>query len=106
MDVPIYYDPMLSKLITYGKTRDEAIQLMLKAIQDYQVEGIQTTLPFGTFVCEHDAFQSGHFDTHFVKTYYSPEALKSKQEEEAKIAALIAVKQYIEDQKLLRLPLK
>jgi propionyl-CoA carboxylase alpha chain len=106
MDIPIYYDPMLSKLITYGKTRDEAIQLMLKAIQDYQVEGIQTTLPFGTFVCEHDAFQSGHFDTHFVKTYYSPEALKSKQEEEAKIAALIAVKQYIEDQKLLRLPLK
>ena len=106
MDVPIYYDPMLSKLITYGKTRDEAIQLMLKAIQDYQVEGIQTTLPFGTFVCEHDAFQSGHFDTHFEKTYYSPEALKSKQEEEAKIAALIAVKQYIEDQKLLRLPLK
>lgn len=106
MDVPIYYDPMLSKLITYGKTRDEAIQLMLKAIQNYQVEGIQTTLPFGTFVCEHDAFQSGHFDTHFVKTYYSPEALKSKQEEEAKIAALIAVKQYIEDQKLLRLPLK
>ena len=106
MDVPIYYDPMLSKLITYGKTRDEAIQLMLKAIQDYQVEGIQTTLPFGTFVCEIDEIQSGHFDTHFVKTYYSPEALKSKQEEEAKIAALIAVKQYIEDQKLLRLPLK
>jgi len=104
MDIPIYYDPMLSKLITYGKTRDEAIQLMLKAIDSYLVEGIQTTLPFGTFVCEHEAFRSGNFNTHFVKKYYSPEALKSKQEEEAKIAALIAVKQYIEDQKLLRLP--
>jgi acetyl/propionyl-CoA carboxylase alpha subunit len=95
---------MLAKLITYGKTREEAIELMIKAIQDYQIEGIQTTLPFGSFVCEHDAFRSGNFDTHFVKKYYSPESLKSKQDEEAKIAALIAVKQYIEDQKLLRVP--
>jgi acetyl-CoA carboxylase biotin carboxylase subunit len=104
MDIPIYYDPMLSKLITYGKTRNEAIQLMLKAINDYKIEGVQTTLPFGSFVFEHEAFRSGHFNTHFVKQYYSPEALKEKQEEEAKIAALVAVKQYIEDQKLLRLP--
>jgi acetyl-CoA carboxylase biotin carboxylase subunit len=106
MDVPIYYDPMLSKLITYGKTREEAIELMITAIQNYHIEGIQTTLPFGSFVCEHEAFRSGNFDTHFVKKYYSPEALKNKQEEEAKIAALIAVKQYIKDQKIVRLPLK
>ncbi|WP_262733011.1 acetyl-CoA carboxylase biotin carboxylase subunit [Gaetbulibacter sp. NE] len=102
MDIPIYYDPMLSKLITYGTTRDEAIQLMIKAIENYQIEGIQTTLPFGTFVCEHDAFRSGDFDTHFVKKHYSPEAIKAKQETEANIAALIAVKQYLEDQNVLR----
>ena len=106
MDVPIYYDPMLSKLITYGSSREEAIQVMLQAIKAYKVEGIETTLPFGSFVCEHEAFRSGNFDTHFVKKYYSPETLKSKQEEEAKIAALIAVKQYLEDQKVLRVPLK
>ncbi len=105
MDIPIYYDPMLSKLITYGKTREEAIQLMIKAIDNYHVKGVQTTLPFGKYVCEHDAFRSGNFDTHFVKNYYSPEALKEQTEKEAEIAALIAVKQYIEDQKLLRLPL-
>ena len=104
MDIPIYYDPMLSKLITYGNTRNEAIALMLKAINDYKIKGIETTLPFGTFVCEHDAFRSGNFDTHFVKNYYSPELLKEKHEEEAKIAATIALKQYLEDQKLLRLP--
>ncbi|WP_418513446.1 acetyl-CoA carboxylase biotin carboxylase subunit [Corallibacter sp.] len=104
MDIPIYYDPMLSKLITYGTTRDEAIQLMIKAIENYQIEGIQTTLPFGTFVCEHDAFRSGNFDTHFVKKHYSPEAIKAKQETEANIAALIAVKQYLEDQNVLRVP--
>ncbi|GAA4810680.1 acetyl-CoA carboxylase biotin carboxylase subunit [Litoribaculum gwangyangense] len=104
MDIPIYYDPMLSKLITYGKTREEAIQLMIKAIEDYHVEGVETTLPFGKYVCEHEAFRSGNFDTHFVKKYYSPEALRSETENEARIAALIAVKQYLADKKLLRLP--
>ncbi|WP_341221965.1 acetyl-CoA carboxylase biotin carboxylase subunit [Polaribacter atrinae] len=104
MDIPIYYDPMLSKLITYGKTREEAIELMTTAISNYQIEGIETTLPFGSFVCQHDAFRSGNFDTHFVQKYYSPEAIKNQQKEEAKIAALIAVKKYIEDQKLLRIP--
>jgi acetyl-CoA carboxylase biotin carboxylase subunit len=59
MDVPIYYDPMLSKLITYGETREEAIELMIKAIDNYLVEGVQTTLPFGKFVMEHEAFRSG-----------------------------------------------
>ena len=106
MDIPIYYDPMLSKLITYGKTREEAIELMITAIENYHIKGIQTTLPFGSFVCTHDAFRLGNFDTHFVKKYYSPEALKNKQEEEAKIAALIAVKQYLEDLKTIRLPIK
>ena len=102
MDIPIYYDPMLSKLITYGKTRDEAIQLMIKAIDNYIVEGVQTTLPFGKFVCEHEAFRSGNFDTHFVKNYYSPEALKANMEAEAKIAATLALKIYKDDQKQLR----
>ena len=105
MDIPIYYDPMLSKLITYGKNRDEAIQLMIYAIDNYSIKGVETTLPFGRFVCEHEAFRSGHFDTHFVKNYYSPEALEAVRKEESEIAALIAVKQYLEDQKLLRLPI-
>lgn len=105
MEVPIYYDPMLSKLISYGKNRDEAIQIMLQAIDDYKIEGVQTTLPFGKFVCEHEAFRSGNFDTHFVKDYYSPEVLNKKAEEEARIAAIIAVKQYLEDQKTLRIPI-
>ncbi|MBQ0734213.1 acetyl-CoA carboxylase biotin carboxylase subunit [Aquimarina celericrescens] len=105
MDIPIYYDPMLAKLITYGKTREEAIQLMIKAIGEYQVEGVQTTLPFGKFVCEHEAFRSGNFDTHFVKKYYSAEKIQAATAEEARIAALIALKQYQKDQKKLRLPI-
>jgi acetyl-CoA carboxylase biotin carboxylase subunit len=104
MDIPIYYDPMLSKLITYGSTREEAIELMIEAIDNYHVKGVQTTLPFGRFVCEHEAFRSGNFDTHFVKNYYSPSLLEAQHHKEAEIAAKIALKQYLEDQKLLRLP--
>ena len=104
MEIPIYYDPMLSKLITYGETRQEAITLMKTAIDNYKIEGVETTLPFGKYVCEHEAFTSGNFDTHFVKNYYAPEILQKNTETEAKIAALIAVKQYLKDQKTLRLP--
>jgi acetyl-CoA carboxylase biotin carboxylase subunit len=104
MDIPIYYDPMLSKLITYGKTREEAIELMIKAIDDYKIEGVQTTLPFGKFVFQHEAFRSGKFDTNFVKKYYDTTVLKVQMENEAEIAALIALKHYFDEQKVLRLP--
>jgi propionyl-CoA carboxylase alpha chain len=103
MDIPIYYDPMLAKLITYGATREEATQMMIKAIDGYLVEGVQTTLPFGKFVFEHEAFRSGKFDTHFVKNYYSAEMLKNQIAKEAEIAALVALNQYFEDQKIVRL---
>ncbi|WP_300669654.1 acetyl-CoA carboxylase biotin carboxylase subunit [Soonwooa sp.] len=104
MDVPIYYDPMLAKLIVHGKDRNEAIEKMLEAIQDYKVEGVSTTLPFGSFVFDHEAFRSGNFDTNFVKKYYSPEIIVENQAKEAEVAALIALKKYLEDQKLLRVP--
>ena len=104
MEVPIYYDPMLSKLITYGKNRAEAIQLMIKAIANYKVEGVATTLPFGKFVCEHEAFTSGNFDTHFVKNYYSPEQLQKQHAEERRVAALVGLQLYLENQKIVKTP--
>ncbi|GGC87889.1 acetyl-CoA carboxylase biotin carboxylase subunit [Flavobacterium lutivivi] len=104
MDVPIYYDPMLSKLVTYGRTRDEAIAEMIKAIDEYHVEGVATTLPFGKFVMQHEAFRSGDFDTGFVKKYYNPEQLREQQNKEAEIAALVALKQYLEEKRILRVP--
>ncbi|WP_179376974.1 acetyl-CoA carboxylase biotin carboxylase subunit [Winogradskyella wichelsiae] len=104
MDIPIYYDPMLSKLITYGNTREEAIALMITAINNYQIKGVHSTLPFGRFVCEHDAFRSGNFDTHFVKNYYSFNLLKEQHLLESEIAAKIALKHFLKAQKKLRLP--
>lgn len=104
MDVPIYYDPMLSKLITYAKTREEAINLMIEAIQNYKVKGIETTLPFGTFVCKNEAFISGDFDTNFVTKYFTEENIQSNAETEAEIAALVALRHYLEERKIVRLP--
>ena len=82
--------------------REEAIHLMKEAIKNYKIEGIQTTLPFGAFVCEHESFTSGNFDTHFVKDYYSPEALKAQQNEEKAIAAAVGLKLYLESQQELK----
>ena len=104
MEIPIYYDPMISKLITYGKDRDEAIQLMIHAIDNYLIEGVETTLPFGKFVCEHPAFKDGKFDTHFVTSFFNPEVLKNIRKNEAELAALIALKLYQKEQSVLRTP--
>ena len=104
MDVPIYYDPMLSKLITYGNSREAAIQKMIEAIDQYEVEGVETTLSFGKFVCQHEAFRSGNFDTHFVKKYYTPEKLQSQYKSEAHLASIVAIKTYLEDRKILKTP--
>ena len=92
MDIPIYYDPMIAKLITHGKDRKEAIERMIRAIDEYTITGIQTTLGFGKYVMLHPAFVSGDFDTHFVSKYFTPDQLQSADEEEAMIAAIIAAK--------------
>ncbi len=89
MEIPIYYDPMIAKLVTHGKDREEAMQRMIRAIDEYQITGIETTLPFGKFVMQHEAFRSGNFDTHFVGKYFSPDKLQDVDENEAKAAAYV-----------------
>lgn len=92
MDIPIYYDPMLAKLIAYGNNRAEAIERLLRAINEYEVVGVKTTLSFGKFVLTHPDFTSGKFDTNFVAKNYLPEYLKAETEDEMEITALIAAR--------------
>ena len=66
---PIFYDPMIAKLVVWGKDRKSAILRTIEAIDNYQISGVKTTLDFGKFVMKHEAFQSGNFDTNFVKHY-------------------------------------
>jgi propionyl-CoA carboxylase alpha chain len=91
MDIPIYYDPMISKLIVHAEDRNAAISKMIRAIDDYQVAGIETTLSFCRFALQHDAFVSGNFDTNFVKHFFKPEYLERvASEEELEVAAIFA----------------
>ncbi|HAK70575.1 MAG TPA: biotin carboxylase, partial [Cryomorphaceae bacterium] len=91
MEVSIYYDPMIAKLITFAPTRDEAIARMKRAISEYRISGVQTTLDFAQYVMNHDAFVSGKFDTHFVQNYFTPESLIPENESlEALGAAALA----------------
>lgn len=91
MEIPIYYDPMLSKLITYGQNREEAIEKMIRAIDEYHISGVQTTLSFCRFVMNHSVFQSGGFDTNFVNLHFSPELLNGPQNNDSKeLAALLS----------------
>ena len=71
MEIPIYYDPMIAKLVVWGKDREEAIRKCIVAIDDFEISGLKTTLDFGKYVLTHPAFCSGDFDTNFVKSYFS-----------------------------------
>ena len=104
LEVPIYYDPLLAKLVVWGINRDAAIQRMLEAISLYQIEGVATTLPFGRFVCQHEAFISGKFDTGFVKNHYSPEGIIAQQKNEAEVAAKLALELLYQHKRQLAVP--
>lgn len=90
MDIPIFYDPMIAKLIAYAATRDEAIDRLCRAIDEYYIKGIQTTLAFGKWAVQTPAFRSGNFDTKFIEKYFKPEYLDTKDEEAEQVAALLS----------------
>jgi acetyl-CoA carboxylase, biotin carboxylase subunit len=90
MDIPFYYDPMIAKLICHADTREAAIRKMIRAIDEYEITGLETTLAFCRFVMEHQAFRSGDFDTRFVENHFRPEVLNKLDEDDAWISAAIA----------------
>ncbi len=67
--IPPYYDSMIAKVITYGTTRDEAVARMKRALSEFVIEGIETTIPFHLKLLEHETFVSGEFNTKFLETY-------------------------------------
>lgn len=98
MEIPIYYDPLIAKLVTFGNNRKEAIERMKRAIDEYEITGVENTLKFGKYVISHEAFTSGKFDTHFVKNHFNPSDLSlQNSDEEEQIAALLAT--YLEQNK-------
>jgi acetyl-CoA carboxylase biotin carboxylase subunit len=90
MEIPIYYDPMISKLTVHARNREEARERMIRAMEEYEITGIKTTIPFCEFVFKHEAFIDGSFDTKFVEKFYHPEKLDGASEEYADAASLMA----------------
>lgn len=98
MTIPFYYDPMIAKMICHAENREAAIDKTIRAIDDYQITGVETTLGFCKFVMMHKAFRSGQFDTKFVENHFKPEYLQSDHAnpENELLAALLASKVMLE----------
>ncbi|MEB2785678.1 acetyl-CoA carboxylase biotin carboxylase subunit [Algoriphagus persicinus] len=95
MDIPIYYDPMIAKLITHAEDRGTAITKMVRAIEDFKIVGIQTTLDFCKYAISHEAFVSGNFDTKFVENYFDPSVLDQEySNSELELISALAVEFY------------
>jgi len=94
-EVPVYYDPLLSKVIAWGSTRDEAISRMLRAIDEYKIKGVKTTLPFHRRVLVSEEFVSGSYDTGIV-----PRIDSTRTEKYLEIAAIAATAVAMEDERV------
>jgi len=91
MEIPIYYDPMIGKLIVWGADRAQAIERLGQAIDEFAITGICTTLPFGRWAIAQKAYVDGDFDTHFIADYFTPEKLNESSDEEQEVGAIAAV---------------
>lgn len=97
MTIPFYYDPMIAKMICHDETREKAIEKTIRAIDEYEITGLETTLGFCKFVMNHEAFRSGDFDTKFVEKYFTPELLQDKPVEAEELLASVLATQTINE---------
>lgn len=97
-EITINYDPMISKLCTYGNDRQHAIKRMLRALDEYEIAGCRTTIPFCKYVLTHDSFVSGDYDTHFVPDHFSAEKLDAADPLDNDVKALAASLLKLEDE--------
>jgi acetyl-CoA carboxylase biotin carboxylase subunit len=104
--VPVFYDPMLSKLVCHGATREEAIGRMRRALLEYRVEGIQTTIPFFSYIMDDAEFQAGKFDTGFIDRLLPGMDLEHRGASDGQVDAAIAAAAIMafEESQLVRLP--
>ena len=90
-EITIHFDPMLGKLIIWGRDRIEAVNRMERALMNYRIKGIKTCIPFELAVMQHHDFRYGYFDTSFIENAFDFAALdRMKEESEEFIAAIAA----------------
>jgi len=86
-EISLYYDPMISKLISWAPTRREAINRMIRGLSEYELQGIHSTIPFLIKVLQHKRFIDGNFTTNFIA---EEQSLFRMNEEKGRIAAIAA----------------
>jgi len=93
MTIPFYYDPMIAKLVCHASDRNTAIEKLIRALNEYDITGVETTIGFCKFAVNHEAFRSGNFDTNFVARYFKPELLQVESDKETGriVVALAAI---------------
>ena len=86
-DIPIHYDPMISKLIVWGDTREEAISRMRRALYEYKITGVKTSISFVERIMNNENFIKGNYDTHFIEN--NQEQLSNKKDSETCVDMVI-----------------
>ncbi|MGD8979388.1 MAG: acetyl-CoA carboxylase biotin carboxylase subunit, partial [candidate division WOR-3 bacterium] len=89
-DVPIYYDPLIAKLLCWATTRQNAIMRVKRALSEYTIRGIQTSIPFHLLVMDHPKFVAGEYDTTFIDKVLGKIEYKKKNPEVAAVSAVLA----------------
>ncbi len=87
LEVSIFYDPLLAKLVAWGRNREEARRRLEQALSEYQIEGVRTNLPFHRWVFRHPRFIRGEIDTGFIAEEWRSEALAGRDDEETAMIA-------------------
>ena len=98
-EVSLHYDPMIAKLCTWGRTRESAISNMIRALREYKILGIKTTIPFHLRVLHNETFLKGNYDTTFIDTKFDKEDLKRRQNSDPTVAVIAAALKHYEEEK-------
>jgi len=98
-EIPIYYDPIISKLVAWGKDREEAVARMKRALNEYVVTGVKTTIPFHIRVMNNRHFLEGNVDTNFIdKVFFQEERQRELPHNEVAVIAA-AIQLYLDERK-------
>lgn len=98
-EVSLHYDPMIAKLCSWGRNRESAITNMLRALREYKILGIKTTIPFHIRVLRNETFLKGNYDTTFIDTKFDKEDLKRRKNNDPTIAIIAAALKHFEQEK-------
>lgn len=98
-EVSVFYDPMISKVCTWGRRREHAINNMIRALREYKIMGIRTTIPFHLRVLKNKTFLSGNYDTNFIDSKFNIDDLRRRRNNDPTVAVIAAaIMRYMAEQ--------